>query len=123
MRGARAGSSRIRRAAARRVGMGLGACLVLCATAAGARDAAPSGAQAAQWASSCVTCHGASRPVEGSIIPPLAGRPAEEIERQMQAFAAGRRTGLVMQQIARGYDARMIRAIAQWYAQLAPRTP
>jgi cytochrome c553 len=41
----------------------------------------------------------------------------------MQAFAAGRRAGLLMQQIAKGYDARMIRAIAQWYAQRVPEEP
>lgn len=122
MRDARVGVSRIRRAAAWRVGMGLGACLVLCAMAA-AHEASPSRTQVAQWASSCVTCHGASRAVEGSIIPSLAGRPAAEIERQMQAFAAGRRAGLLMQQIAKGYDARMIRAIAQWYAQRVPEKP
>lgn len=88
-----------------------------------AQEAVPASLQAAQWASSCVTCHGATRAVEGSAIPMLAGRPASEIERQMREFAAGTRAGLVMPQIARGYDPQVVRDIAQWYARLAPETP
>jgi cytochrome c553 len=76
--------------------------------------------QAAQWASSCVTCHGAAAPVKESTIPALAGRPAADIEARMKAYAAGTAPGNLMQQIAKGYDAATIRRIAQWYAQLQP---
>lgn len=79
--------------------------------------------QVAQWASSCVTCHGAARPVPGSAIPPLAGRSATRIESQMKAYASGSRPGLLMQQIAKGYDPAVVRAIAQWYARLAVEKP
>jgi len=100
-----------------------------CALAVGMAGAAPCAAQttadlqAAQWASSCVTCHGAARPVRGSTIPMLAGRPAAQIEKQMREFAAGARPGLLMRQIARGYDERVVRGIARWYAQLVPDKP
>lgn len=123
MRDARAGAARVGRAARRWLCAALGAGLAVGATGAWARDAVPSNAQIAQWASSCVTCHGAAKPVKDSAIPMLAGRPADEIERQMREFAAGQRAGLVMQQIARGYDPNVIHAIAQWYARLAPEHP
>ncbi len=76
--------------------------------------------QAASWASSCVTCHGAGAPVEGSAIPMLAGRPANEIEQKMRAYARGSTPGDVMQQIAKGYDDKTVAQIAQWYAHLKP---
>jgi cytochrome c553 len=102
-------------------------CIVACALAwSVAAHAAPQSVpdlQAAQWASSCVTCHGAARPVPGSAIPPLAGRSAARIENQMKAYASGKRPGVLMQQIAKGYDPEVVRAIAQWYARLTVEKP
>ncbi|WP_460873578.1 c-type cytochrome [Paralcaligenes ginsengisoli] len=76
--------------------------------------------QSSSLAASCVTCHGAARPVKNSGIPSLAGRPANEIELKMRAYAAGNTPGDLMQQIAKGYDAATIGRIARWYAQLKP---
>ena len=76
--------------------------------------------QSSSLAASCVTCHGAARPVTDSGIPSLAGRPANEIELKMRAYAAGNTPGDLMQQIAKGYDAATIGRIARWYAQLKP---
>jgi len=74
-------------------------------------------------AATCVTCHGAARPVAGSQIPRLAGMPADRIERAMRDYAAHAAPGDLMGQIARGYDARAVALIAQWYAGLAPEAP
>ncbi|MEO6984614.1 MAG: c-type cytochrome [Paralcaligenes sp.] len=79
--------------------------------------------QAASWASSCVTCHGAGAQVKGSSIPALVGRPASEIEQKMRAYAQGNTAGDVMQQIAKGYDDKTVAQIAQWYAHLNPGSP
>ena len=102
--------------------------LAIVATACGKKpeaDAAPAAAAAISGETiynekGCVTCHGAARPVKDSGIPSLAGRPANEIELKMRAYAAGNTPGDLMQQIAKGYDAATIGRIARWYAQLKP---
>lgn len=71
--------------------------------------------QAMGWASACVTCHGSAQAIEGSSIAPLAGMPASELIDKMTAFAAGDVSGLLMQQLARGYDKETVTRIAQWY--------
>ena len=104
----------------------LGAALAASACAEGAASTAdgidmPS--TGALRAATCVTCHGAARPVPGSRIPRLAGMPADRIERAMRDYAAHAGTGELMGQIARGYDAHTLALIAQWYAGLKPEAP
>jgi len=80
--------------------------------------------QAAAWAAACAACHGtAGRAVEGAAIPPLAGREAGWIVRQMRDFASGARPATVMHQIAKGYDADQTARIAVWFAAQPEAAP
>ena len=90
------------------------------AAAANGIDVPPLGALRA---ATCVTCHGAARPVPGSQIPRLVGMPAQRIEQAMRDYAAQAAPGDLMGQIARGYDAQTVALIAHWYAGLAPEAP
>lgn len=74
--------------------------------------------QARQQAASCAGCHGPDgRAPAGSPIPGLAGRPQAELTERMLAFKAGRRSGTVMPQLARGYSDTDIVAMAAWFAE------
>jgi cytochrome subunit of sulfide dehydrogenase len=65
-------------------------------------------------AAACSGCHPASSAAEISV-PILAGRTAQEIVAQMQAFRSGQRGATVMDRIAKGYTDAEIEAIADWY--------
>ena len=72
--------------------------------------------QAMGWASSCVTCHGAGPdPVPGQTISNIAGMPVDEFIEQMEIMHSVDRPGVLMVQIAKGYDEEIIRGIAEWY--------
>ena len=77
--------------------------------------AAAQAADAPTGAASCSGCHAASPRVE-TPVPPLAGRPASDIEGQMAEFKTGKRPGTIMDRIAKGFSEEEIRAIATWYA-------
>jgi cytochrome subunit of sulfide dehydrogenase len=55
--------------------------------------------------------------MSGAVVPPLHGRPAEEIVAAMQAFRAGERPATVMDRIAKGFTDDESRAIATWLSQ------
>lgn len=75
--------------------------------------------QARAWAYSCATCHGvAASPVTG--IPSLAGIPAKRLVEMMQTYASANRPGVLMSQIARGYDEATVWRIGNWYESLVP---
>ena len=68
-------------------------------------------------AATCANCHGTDgRAVPGSAIPALAGLPRDYIAAQMLAFQNGSRTATVMPQIARGFSAAQIDALADYFA-------
>jgi cytochrome c553 len=70
-------------------------------------------------AASCAHCHGTDgRAAEGSTVPGLAGRPADEIASSMAAFKAGSRPSTVMGQIALGYSDEQIRQLSMYFAAL-----
>ena len=66
-------------------------------------------------AAACSGCHPAS-PRVTSPVPRLSGLDRTAIVRAMQDFKAGRRTGTVMDRIAKGFTDDEIEAIAAWYA-------
>jgi cytochrome subunit of sulfide dehydrogenase len=66
-------------------------------------------------AASCSGCHPASARVT-SPVPRLVGLDRAAIVRAMQEFRSGRRTGTVMDRIAKGFSDEEIQAIAAWYA-------
>jgi cytochrome c553 len=95
--------SRRRRAAAAALALVLPA-----AAPQAAETAAPPGVAA------CSGCH--PPPGRGGAVPPVQGRPAEEIVAAMQAYRAGERAPTVMDRIAKGFTDDEIRAIAAWLA-------
>jgi cytochrome subunit of sulfide dehydrogenase len=83
------------------------AMLLAAAAPAAAQSAAPAGAAA------CSGCH-ARTAAPDVAMPPVHGRPAEEIVAAMQAFRTGERAATVMDRIAKGFSAEETRAIAAW---------
>lgn len=71
--------------------------------------------QAEVWAAACLTCHSAPQAADQRNIPSLLGVPAESIQAQMKAYASGEKPGLLMQQLAKGYDPEVLRRIALWF--------
>ena len=72
-------------------------------------------------AANCAPCHGPEgRPVAGSSVAPLAGRPAAQIVEEMKAFREGKADATVMHQIAKGYGEAETAAIARYFASLKP---
>jgi len=68
-------------------------------------------------AATCANCHGTQgRPVDNSEVPGLAGLPAPYLSEQMAAFKSGSRPATVMHQIAKGYSAAQIDALARYFA-------
>ena len=103
---------------------------LLAAPAAGAQDSAAQNAASLQLrslAATCAACHGTDgRAAPGSSIPPLAGRPREEIALKLRDFKEGRQIATVMQQLSKGYTDAQIDAIAGYFAaqpQPAPLKP
>lgn len=85
------------------------------AGAAAAQD--PSTLYVRSVAATCAQCHGtAGRSAPGSVLPPIAGMPADYIAAQMQAFKAGTRPATVMHQIAKGYSDAQIAQLAAYFA-------
>jgi len=74
-----------------------------------AMPAAPPGA------TSCSGCHGPG--TSGAAVPPLHGRPPEEITGAMQDYRTGQRPATVMDRIAKGFTDEETRAIATWLSQ------
>jgi cytochrome subunit of sulfide dehydrogenase len=71
-------------------------------------------------AANCANCHGtAGRSVGG--MPPLAGRPPEELARTMREFRDGKRPATIMHQLAKGYTDAQIAAVAAYFASQKPQ--
>lgn len=79
-----------------------------------ALGADPAGAPAA-----CVMCHGADGLHQVPDAPNLAGEANIYIDTQLKAFRSGRRTHDIMSEIAAGMTDQEIRAVANWYADVA----
>ena len=99
------------RALPRAFAVGLAALLAGPAVAAGIAGAPPG-------ASSCSGCHAIRSPT--SAVPPIHGRPADEIADALAAFRAGTRPATVMNRIAPGFSPEESRAIAMWLSLQAP---
>ena len=66
-------------------------------------------------AASCSGCHAANAKVE-TPVPPLKGRSQADIADAMIEYKSGKRSGTIMDRIAKGFSDEEIRAIAAWYA-------
>lgn len=95
----------------------LAALLVMSAGAAMAQDPDPSLAR--NVAAGCASCHGTNGVSQG-VIPALAGQARADLVRKMQDFKAGRATGTVMPQLAKGYSDDQIELAAGYFAAQKP---
>jgi cytochrome c553 len=68
-------------------------------------------------AASCNACHGPDGRSEAGI-PPLAGRPADQLFAMLTQFKGGQRAAYVMHHHTRGYTDEELRNIAGWFARL-----
>ena len=67
-------------------------------------------------AASCAGCHGTNgHVVEGSKVPGIAGLSRDYFATQMSAYRSGTIPSTVMQQIAKGYDARETAALGAYF--------
>jgi cytochrome c553 len=83
-----------------------------------AANLSPKGVQS--MASACAMCHGTNgKPVAGSAVAGLAGRPASEIVQAMAQFKAGTKPATIMHQIARGYSDAEVAALAEFFSRQA----
>ena len=72
-------------------------------------------------ASTCAACHGTyGRAHAGPSVPVLAGKPAQELVRQMRDFKSGASPATVMQQISKGYSDAQIEQIAHYFSSQTP---
>lgn len=68
----------------------------------------------------CIACHGLAGEGDGAFTPRLAGIDAGYLERQLIAYADGRRSHPQMSYIAQKIGSRERRAVAEYYASIAP---
>jgi sulfide dehydrogenase cytochrome subunit len=88
-------------------GLALAACLAL---------AAPAAAQdGTVLALSCAACHGTDGKSPGAI-PAIAGKNRAFIEGALSDFKSGKRTGTVMNRLAKGYTDDEIKALAVFFS-------
>ena len=70
---------------------------------------------------SCARCHGGDGIARGDgAFPNLAGQRREYLENSLHAYIRGDRHSGIMQPIAAGLDADVIRELANYYSSLAP---
>jgi cytochrome c553 len=71
-------------------------------------------------AAACSMCHGTNgRPVAGSAVAGLAGRPRDEIVQSMAQFRAGSKPATIMHQVAKGYSDAEVAALADHFSRQA----
>jgi cytochrome c553 len=87
-------------------------------------DLVASDARTLGLATSCARCHGASGEGRGSAaFPKLAGQKSRYQYAALQAYARGDRHSGIMQPIAASLTETQMRALSDYYDQLAPEAP
>ncbi len=66
-------------------------------------------------ADSCAACHGTDGKSPGAM-PSIRGKAAAYLEQRLKAFKTDKRSGTVMNRIAKGYTDAEITAMAQYFA-------
>lgn len=97
----------------------MGACGVAVAAGASSLLAARATVAPAVVVHACAACHGRDGNSADPGVPSLAGQVAPYLERQLIAFKAQRRTG-VMSGIATGLSEADMRAATKWFARQTP---
>jgi cytochrome c553 len=70
-------------------------------------------------AATCANCHGTAGRAQGAV-PALAGQSKADLIQKMNDFRDGKRPATIMHQLAKGYTAEQIDALAGWFAQQKP---
>jgi cytochrome subunit of sulfide dehydrogenase len=81
-----------------------------------AKAASVADAQAVQWASSCMTCHGTDGKVQGVGVQ-IDTTSAAGIQARLLSFKAGSLPSTIMGQLMKGYSEDEIKRIALQLAQ------
>ncbi len=84
--------------------------------ASGARPEVMEGASASMLANSCAGCHGQNGASNGPAIPSIAGLSSQYFIETMTEFKSGKLPATVMDRIARGFSARQIRLMADYFS-------
>lgn len=71
--------------------------------------------QARNLAASCANCHGTNGR-SAAAVPSLAGQSKADLLLKMNEYKDGKRAGTIMPQLAKGYSAAQIDAMAEWFA-------
>lgn len=79
----------------------------------------PEGVSASDAPQNCVSCHGAEGLSVALDAPNLAGEVSIYIDTQLKAFRLGKRKHDIMSEIAADMSDEDIRAVADWYANIA----
>lgn len=90
------------------------------APAAAASSPARPALQGEAIAHTCAACHGTQGRLGDEAFMPLAGLPAEQMLRTMQAFRSGQRPGTLMGLVARGLSDADLQAMAEYFARQTP---
>ena len=70
-------------------------------------------------AATCANCNGTNgRPVAGSALPPLPGRPTAYMPMQMQALPDRNRPATVMHQITKGLTQQQVEQVSDYFAAI-----
>lgn len=69
--------------------------------------------EVALLAASCTGCHGANK---GNALPALYGRRAGRLEKYLQGYKTGKRTGTLMPRLVRGYSDEQLAALARYFS-------
>lgn len=69
-------------------------------------------------AATCGNCHGTDGRFV-SAIPPLAGRPADELYARLRAFKRGENDPTVMDRLAGGYSDDELKVVARYFSRIA----
>lgn len=80
---------------------------------AAAAEAIPNGAR---LAASCTGCHGTNGATQGSVLPPLAGQPKDQLQAALRDFKSGKRPATIMTQLAKGYTDEQLEILAAYFA-------
>ena len=82
-------------------------------------QAQPHDARARDLAATCANCHGTAGRTQAPV-PALAGMRKGDIVQRMNEFRDGKRPATIMHQIAKGYTAEQVEAVAAWFERQKP---
>ena len=69
-------------------------------------------------AANCAACHGTNgRSAPASTVAGLAGKPSGELRTTLTQFKTGKKRGLLMQQLSRGYSDEELAALADYFSK------